>query len=62
MKDILEVVIKNLVDNQEELNVAYVGMTRAKNALCVINFDCFIGCIDGINFNVVKPVPQNILF
>jgi DNA helicase IV len=30
------------IDNDEERNIAYVGMTRAKNNLCVINFEVLL--------------------
>ena len=30
------------IDNDEERNIAYVGMTRAKNNLCVINFEILL--------------------
>lgn len=33
------------VSSEEELNVAYVAMTRAKNNLCIINFDAFVAVV-----------------
>ena len=38
------------IDNMEELNVAYVGMTRARNNLCVIDYEilCYIICQEDI--------------
>lgn len=41
------------MDCEEELNVAYVGMTRAKNKLCIIPFDilCYIICTEQIEAN-----------
>ena len=42
------VLIDMCADNTEELNVAYVGMTRAKNELCVIDFEYLIGILSTI--------------
>jgi DNA helicase-2/ATP-dependent DNA helicase PcrA len=41
------------IDCDEELNVAYVAMTRAKNVLCTIRFDilCYIICNEQIESN-----------
>ena len=38
------------IDCDEELNVAYVAMTRAKNTLCTIRFEvlCYIICNENI--------------
>jgi hypothetical protein len=51
-----------IVNNTEELNVAYVGMTRAKDNLCVINYDYFVGILARINVNSIQPKAQNSLF
>ena len=51
-----------LVNNEEELNVAYVGMTRARNELCVINFDVFVTILSSMNLNNVIPQTKNTLF
>ena len=39
------------IDGDEERNVAYVGMTRAKNVLCLIDFDVllYVICSEGIS-------------
>jgi len=50
------------VNNEEELNVAYVGMTRAKNELCVINFDVFVAILSTMNLDTVIPQTKNTLF
>lgn len=50
------------VNNEEELNVAYVGMTRARNELCVINFDVLVGVLSTLNLNTIIPQTQNTLF
>ena len=50
-----------IIDSNEELNVAYVGMTRAKNELCVINFEVLISILASINIDKIKPV-ENKLF
>jgi ATP-dependent exoDNAse (exonuclease V) beta subunit len=50
-----------LVDNIEELNVAYVGMTRAKNELCVINYEYLISILSSTPAEKPKP-KQNLLF
>ena len=41
------------IDGDEERNIAYVGMTRAKNILCVVDFDVLmcIVCQEEINTN-----------
>ena len=48
------------IDCNEELNVMYVGMTRAKNKLCVCKFDimAYIVCQEEIQ----KIIPSNKLF
>lgn len=40
-------------DNLEELNIAYVGATRAKNALCIVNYEVllYIICQENITSN-----------
>lgn len=40
-------------DNIEELNIAYVGATRAKNNLCVIEYEVllYIVCQENITSN-----------
>lgn len=50
-----------VVNNNEELNVAYVGMTRAKNELCVINFEYLIALLTTIDIKPVIDV-KNVLF
>lgn len=50
------------VNNEEELNVAYVGMTRAKNELCVIGFDALVNIMATTNINIHKTFTQNTLF
>jgi DNA helicase IV len=42
-----------LIDTEEERNVAYVGMTRAKNTLCLIKFEVltYIICNEKIESN-----------
>jgi superfamily I DNA/RNA helicase len=50
------------VNNEEELNVAYVGMTRAKNELCVISFDALVNIMATTNINIHKTFTQNTLF
>lgn len=55
------VLVDLLVDNIEELNVAYVGMTRAKNQLCVINFEYLIKILDTIKI-APKIQSNNMLF
>ena len=42
-----------VIDTEEEKNIAYVGMTRAKNVLCTIRFDilCYIICKEKIESN-----------
>ena len=49
------------VNNDEELNVAYVGMTRAKNELCVINFEYLIALLASMEIKYDAPV-KNTLF
>ena len=41
------------IDTEEEKNVAYVGMTRAKNTLCLIKFEVltYIICNEKIESN-----------
>ena len=39
------------ITSQEELNVAYVGMTRAKNELCVIHYDKLIEALTQIDLS-----------
>lgn len=55
------ILVDIVVNNNEELNVAYVGMTRAKNELCVINFEYLIAILTTIEIKNVSPI-QNTLF
>ena len=48
--------------NNEELNIAYVGMTRARNELCVINFDVLVGILSTIQKQPQQIKIENILF
>lgn len=51
-----------LVNSGEELNIAYVGMTRAKDSLCVINYDYFVTILSRVNLDFIIPKAQNTLF
>ena len=51
-----------LAENTEELNVAYVGMTRARNELCVINFEVLIGILSTIVIPQKIEEKTNLLF
>ena len=50
------------VNNEEELNVAYVGMTRARDELCVIDFDAFVGVLANTTISYANNAPKNTLF
>lgn len=50
------------VNNEEELNVAYVGMTRARDELCIIDFDAFVGVLANTTINYANNAPKNTLF
>jgi superfamily I DNA/RNA helicase len=49
------------VENEEELNIAYVGMTRAKNELCVINYELLVSILSTITIEPPKQT-KNMLF
>jgi superfamily I DNA/RNA helicase len=51
-----------LAETNEELNIAYVGMTRAKDELCVINFEYLIGLLPRINYTPAPKDTPNLLF
>lgn len=52
------------INNQEELNIAYVGMTRARNELCVINFEVLVSILSKINIKEQQQIQKakNMLF
>ena len=49
-------------ENSEEKNIAYVGMTRARDELCVINFEVLIGIIPLLHKQTKIENKQNLLF
>lgn len=51
-----------LAETNEELNIAYVGMTRAKDELCVINFEYLIGLLPRINYTPAPKDTSAVLF
>ena len=55
------IMIDMIVNNLEELNVAYVAMTRARNELCIINFEFLVGLLSTMNIQPVVEI-KNILF
>lgn len=57
------VILTDIVaENTEELNVAYVGMTRARDELCVINFEVLIGILSYTKIPQKTEEKQNLLF
>ena len=42
------------IDNDEERNIAYVGMTRAKNTLCIVDFEVLMCIICRENITTTK--------
>lgn len=52
------ILVNNYGDNIEELNILYVGITRAKNMLCIIDYDMLLYCLANCQ-NLKK---SNVLF
>lgn len=52
------ILVNNSGDNIEELNILYVGITRAKNMLCIIDYDMLLYCLANCQ-NLKK---SNVLF
>lgn len=55
------ILVDMVVNNIEELNIAYVGMTRARNELCVINYEYFLSILNTTTIEKPKTT-KNTLF